>query len=256
MLTAFQCRDFGLTGQYLRVDYDVNCETDTYRSYSILAGCGVIIYSLGIPLLFAVVILYRKHPLLQTPSELLYANYKRNYCYFEIFQIFRKFMLTSVLIWVSEPGQPTMALYLLVVDAFALVVLALLCPYKSDCDNALSMILVSAECSLFLVAFIVLSGVSEVDNYSEHNMYSTLYVIVVASIVIAVPLSFALKFEAVSRRAESTLDLVLAAPRGAWKKAAAKRRFSKVQKKYSTSDAITPSSVELVSNPIITAERK
>jgi hypothetical protein len=203
MITYFQCRDFGSMGLFLRVNYEVDCSSTTYDHYSYVAGVGVVLYTVGIPVLFTWVIRNRKHLLFESPSELLYIHYKDEYCYFEIFQLIRKFLLTSVLVFVGEPGQPSMALYLLVVNSIALVLIALFFPYKTNSDNFLSIMLVSVECCMFLVAFLVLSGVSDVDEYNEDNMYSTLYIIIVFSIVVLVPITFVMKFDAASRRVRS-----------------------------------------------------
>ena len=265
-MTAFQCRDLGSTGNYLRVDYDINCDTSTYQSYSYLAGMGVLMYSFGIPVCFTLCILYRHHPLLVTGSELLYASYKKEYCYYGILQIIMKFLLTSALIFVSEPGQPSMALYLLVVDSFALVLLAFFCPYKSSSDNCLSILLVTAECCVFLVAFIILSGVSESDNYNEPYMYGTLYVIVLVSIFILVPLTFALKFDSCAQSAQSVLDYILYIPKKSWHQTVERRSSKsfltlKSQQFFMTGIAMESdkqdvadnnrTSMELVENPIM-----
>lgn len=256
MMTSFQCRNLGLTGNYLRVDYDINCETAAYASYSYMAGIGVAIYSFGIPVLFSVVILYRHHPLLQA-SELLYSNYKPEYCYYGIFQIIWKFLLTSFLIFVGEPGQPSMALYLLVVDSFALVMLALFCPYKSNSDNCLSMLLVTAECCMFLVAFLILSGVAESDNYDEHYMFSTLYIIIFVSIFFLVPLTFAMKFDSFSRKAQKVLDCLCYIPKKSWDRTVeSSQRFStrKLDKELGDEIKDFPNkkkTFELVENPIM-----
>ena len=52
MLSAFNQRDFNYLGVYLQADYSINCETDKYRMHLIVAGCGILFYTLGIPVLF------------------------------------------------------------------------------------------------------------------------------------------------------------------------------------------------------------
>jgi hypothetical protein len=205
MLTSLQCRDLGLTGNFLRVDYSVDCNTSNYKSFMGLSGVGVCIYSIGIPLLFGFVVKNRNSFFLKSPSKLLYENYKDNFCYFEVFEMARKFLLTSMLIFVSEPGRPSMALYLLIVNDIALCILCSYHPFRHIFDNILCIFLVSVECLVFLVSFIILSGVSEVDGYDENDIFSTVFAAILIAICFVAPLTLALKFNFLSKVFASSL---------------------------------------------------
>jgi hypothetical protein len=52
MLSAFNQRDFNFLGIYLQADYSVNCETDEYKAYLVLAACGILLYTIGIPVFY------------------------------------------------------------------------------------------------------------------------------------------------------------------------------------------------------------
>jgi hypothetical protein len=52
MLSAFVQRDFNFLGIFLQADYSINCETEKYKMHLIVAGCGILLYTIGIPVLF------------------------------------------------------------------------------------------------------------------------------------------------------------------------------------------------------------
>jgi hypothetical protein len=216
MLTSLQCRDFVVTGSFVRVDYSVDCSSSTYQSIIWLSTLGICIYSIGIPLLFGLVIRNRNNFLFERPSKLLYENYKDSFCYFEIFDMVRKFLLTSMLIFVTEPGRPSMALYLLIVNAVALRILCSFHPFRHLCDNILCIFLVSVECLVFLVAFIILSDVSEVDGYSENDVFASVFAIILTAVCLVAPLMFALKFDFCSKIFQSRFEQIFLISRLSW----------------------------------------
>jgi hypothetical protein len=59
MLSAFNQRDFNFLGVFLQADYSVDCESAVYRQCLVLAVCGTLLYTAGIPLLFYFCIKHR-----------------------------------------------------------------------------------------------------------------------------------------------------------------------------------------------------
>ena len=157
-----------------------------------------------------------------------------------------------------------MALYLFIVDSVALLILNNFKPYKSNSDNCLSILLVTVECCVFLSAFLLLSGVTETDNYNEDSMFSALFAIVLTSIFFVVPVTFVLKFEQASRFAQSCLDSVLQFPRRAWQAVAGQKATvvktlvtpNELEDKSSNFSSLMPSCELSEMNAIVSIDRK
>ncbi|CAE7763117.1 unnamed protein product, partial [Symbiodinium microadriaticum] len=76
----------------------------------------------------------------------------------------------------------------------ALVVLAYSRPYANANDDFLSGVLVSIECGLFLLALVIISGISEEAGYDELALYNITFVVLVTSLAVVVPYTLAMKF--------------------------------------------------------------
>jgi hypothetical protein len=183
---------------YLRSDYSVDCTSDTYKSYLGLASFGIILFPVGIPALFFAIIRLRNHSLLSQCSRLLFGNFDISFRYFEVYDLMRKLLLTSIVSFVSDPSSPTRCLYLLVLDLISLHVILVCQPYATKSDDMLACCFVVVECIAFFIALLVTSGISAEENYHAGLMYGTLLCALVISLVGAVPFTYALKFDAVS----------------------------------------------------------
>lgn len=131
-MATFNCRQLGDAGSYLRTDYTVMCggESSRYKSIFSIGVVGVVFWVLGVPAFFAVVIRSRNLPVFQDAARLLYMPEQQRYRYYEILELFRKFLLTSAVQFVA-PGTDSQCLYLFLVDnAFFLI----LCTHKPFLD--------------------------------------------------------------------------------------------------------------------------
>ncbi|GMH73787.1 hypothetical protein TrLO_g1511 [Triparma laevis f. longispina] len=126
----FGCRLFDSGyGSYLKVDYGIDCASEEHRLYETYAMGSILVYVVGIPLLYAV-LLWRNRHLLDPgqkrleeeygeveglkkaleirqrleeqhqlmSSQFLYESYEPKYFWFEIFDTIRKQMLTGGLV--------------------------------------------------------------------------------------------------------------------------------------------------------------
>ena len=141
ILSVFNCRDLGETGIYLRGDYSVSCDSDNYRSTYYLAIVGVIFIPIGVPIFFAALIYHRDNDWLKQPSFFLYGNFLPKWRYFEVIDLIRKLLLTSIVTYIGEVDSTTQCLFLLVIDTASLVVLAYSKPYQNSRDDFLSIVL-------------------------------------------------------------------------------------------------------------------
>ena len=206
MLRVFNCRDLGTTGIFLRTDYSVDCNADAYNSYVAVGVIGTLFYPIGIPLFFYFVIRHRQHPLLLNPAKLLYENFALEWMYFEVYDLIRKLLLTSIMPFVAPPDSPSQCLFLLIVDMVALVLLAYSRPYANQNDDFLSGVLVAIECGLFLLALVIVSGISDEDGYDEMALYNSAFVILVVSLTVMVPYTLAMKFTYFRSRMHSLMS--------------------------------------------------
>jgi hypothetical protein len=208
MLSVFNCRDLGITGIFIRQDYSVSCESSSYQSSVFIAALGTILYPVGIPLFFYIVIRLRHHPLFSVPSLLLYQNFALEWMYYEVYDLIRKLLLTSVVPFISPPDTPSQCLYLLCVDMVALIVLAYSRPYANEYDDLLSGFLIAVECMLFLLALIVVSGISAEDNYNESALYNTAFVMILFTLTCVLPWTLLMKFQYIRNQMSSLLNRI------------------------------------------------
>jgi hypothetical protein len=209
ILSFFNCRNLGLTGTYLRADYTVSCESNSYQLFFFVAMFGTLLVPVGVPVLFSFVVHYRKHPLLLNPTLLLHDNFVTEWRYFEAYDLIRKLTLTSLVVYVAPPDTASQCLFLLLVDGTALLLLAYSRPYANSNDDFLSGVLVSIECISFFVATVVVSGIASQDHYNLNSLYNTLFALILFSMACIVPWTLALKFKAVSTRVDRILDLLM-----------------------------------------------
>jgi hypothetical protein len=208
ILSYYNCRSLGVTGTYLRADYTVSCESQSYQFYFFIALFGTFLVPIGVPVLFSLVVHYRNHPLLLHPSLLLHDNFVTEWRYFEAYDLIRKLTLTSLVVYVAPPDTASQCLFLLLVDGTALLLLAYSRPYANSNDDFLSAVLVSIECISFFVAIVIVSGIASQDHYNLPTLYNTLFVLILFSMACIVPCTLAMKFKAVSTRVDYLMEII------------------------------------------------
>jgi hypothetical protein len=209
-LSFFDCRDMGELGVYMREDYSVRCDDNpSYSGFLVVAVICLLLYPVGIPVFFYRLIRDQKEDWARVGSEPLCTDFLPEWAYFEVFELFRKLLLTSVVAFVL-PGTATQVMYLFAVDLLALFMLMTCRPYASDPDDFLSVILILTECALFFIVFLIVSEVYVVDNYSEDALYNTCFSLIVFALALFVPMNVAAKNPSVQRQVESWSAMVTA----------------------------------------------
>jgi hypothetical protein len=195
----------GVIGSFMREDYSVRCDSNpSYSGFLVVAVVCLLLYPVGIPVFFYHLIRDREKEWARLGSESLHLNFLPEWAYFEVFELFRKLLLTSVVSFVL-PGTATQVMYLFLVDLGALLVLIACRPYASDPDDALSGILIITECSVFFILFLVLSDVSSTDNYSKIGLMDSGLALLVVALFGFVPMNIAAKIPS-SRRVITNLN--------------------------------------------------
>jgi hypothetical protein len=90
----------------------------------------------------------------------------------------------------------------------ALIILAYSRPYANINDDILSGVFISIECSAFLVALIIISGISDTEGYNTSALYSTIFIVLLMALGCMVPLTLAMKFTFFRTRFQRGLSYV------------------------------------------------
>ena len=187
-------------GSYLRGDYAVRCDNnDMYSSFVLVASINVTLYLIGVPAFFYSLIKRRNEEWAKAPSQPLHSNFIEEWAYYEVFELFRKILLVSIVAFVI-PDSATQCLYLFLINTGALLILSFARPYISDSDDLLSAVMISTECFVFLVAFLIVSDVSSTDNYNRESLMNAVLAMVIVVFVFFVPLNIMSKIPSISYR--------------------------------------------------------
>ncbi len=197
-LLFFDCRSFGSHGSYLREDYSVECYTNRYNEHIYLALFGILLFGCGIPIFFYYVVQHREEEVFANSSIVLHRSFKHNYKQFEIVALFHKVLIFSIVSFVARPGTSSQCLFLLLCNLGYLAIIALCKPYEFRTDTILALTFTSIECFAFLVAFLVISDVAEVEEYSMTDIYNVLYSFLIISVCLLTPSLYAMKYDGVN----------------------------------------------------------
>mmetsp|Transcript_8290 Transcript_8290/g.14047 ORF Transcript_8290/g.14047 Transcript_8290/m.14047 type:complete len:880 (-) Transcript_8290:196-2835(-) len=190
----FDCRDFGAHGRYLRQDYSVDCDSAKYEAFVPLAICGIIVYGIGIPVCFYYVVSKRDVPTFSNSSIILHRSFKEKYKQFEIVALVHKVIMFSLVYFVATPGSSSQCLFLFLCNLAYYEIIAICQPYDFRTDTMLALSLTAIECFAILVAFLVISGVAEVEDYSMDDIYDILYSFLIFGVCILAPTLYAVKY--------------------------------------------------------------
>lgn len=183
----------------MREDYSVRCDNNpTYSSFLVLASFCVVLYPVGIPFFYYFLIRDRNKEWAHVGSTPLHMNFLPEWAYFEVFELVRKLLLTSVVAFVM-PGTVTQCNYLFTVNIAALFVLAVCRPYASGPDDFLSGMLIMTECIIFYLASLILSEVYITDGYSNSGLQAACFGLILTATIFFIPMNLAVKLPATHR---------------------------------------------------------
>ena len=141
----FTCDPLDDGKSYLRADYRIICTETKHRALQVLAAIMVLVYPVGIPLLYGV-LLYRHREVLSDPNSHkwtaepiahLWKPYRPRVFYYEVLECGRRIVLTGVVVFIY-PNDAAQVAITLVNTFFFFVVSEVLSPYKSVSDMWLS----------------------------------------------------------------------------------------------------------------------
>ena len=129
---------------FLRADYSIECFTMTHTLYRIYAGVMILVYPLGIPFLYFVLLYRKKDVLLQDnaerkendtviPFRFLWKDFKPKVYFFEVIECMRRILLTGFLVFV-KPGSSIQVTVACLFAFTSLAVFELIRPHYNKTD--------------------------------------------------------------------------------------------------------------------------
>lgn len=225
VLQTFSCDTLDDGNSYLRADYSLLChvgggaENVLHLRYMIYAGVMVLIYPLGIPLLYAALLYWRKRRFMrigrraprgvQTFDEelaridsiereksivrvhesmisSLWEPYRRERSFYEVLECVRRVMLTGVVVFLF-PGSVAQISTTFLVALVFFVLSEALDPYASSLDRWMSRFGHVAVLLSMLVALMIKVEVDTSDTYfGDTGVYSIVLVVANVAMVFAV----------------------------------------------------------------------
>lgn len=139
----FVCDDLEGHDSYLRADYRIQCDSAKHRALQIYAGIMVLLYPVGIPVLYGV-LLHKSREVLRDESgrrtnpraktiSALWEPYTPKRYYNEVVECCRRMLLTGVVVFIYPNTAAQIAITLLMAFCF-LVVSEVLAPFASVWD--------------------------------------------------------------------------------------------------------------------------
>ncbi|CAB1096488.1 unnamed protein product [Ectocarpus sp. CCAP 1310/34] len=170
---TFACETLDDGIEYLRVDYTIHCTDAKHKAFEVYAGIMVVVYPVGIPLLYAILLFQRRDVLgdaradktVAQPIAGLWEPYRPERFYYEVIECGRRIMLTGVVAFIFPNDAAQIAITMLVAFFFSLV-FEVMSPYTSESDTWLSR---GGHVIVFLSMFDALLLKVDVSSESEQS---------------------------------------------------------------------------------------
>ena len=215
IFSTFGCRGFDDGNWYLKVDYSINCDTNTHFAYGAWAVIMTFVFPIGIPSMYWYLLFRKKHLLNgrqkekeKTMSEddalrealkereaneaehgtlkslsFLYGNYEPKYWWFEVFETLRKLTLTGFLT-IVRPGTGAQILFSLIMSMSAMRVYSGCKPFLDDFTDRFS------EVSQWQLFFTLLGALVIKVNLDGEDLQSRGYFDAILTLVQILPVFF------------------------------------------------------------------
>ena len=204
LFQTFSCERLDDGKTYLRADYRIHCDSQTHTAYTVYAGIMTVLYTLGIPALYACILFKDRHLLankndsstergssderennlrLRATSN-LWKPYKPERFYYELVEYGRRILLTGVVVFIYPNTAAQIAITLAISFTFAMAFEGLN-PYVSSWDRWVSrMGHVVVYVSVYL-ALLLKVDVSEEQSESQ-KVFEVILVVVHGCMVLAI----------------------------------------------------------------------
>ncbi|CAM9433236.1 unnamed protein product [Laminaria digitata] len=205
LFQMFACEELHDDKYYLRADYRIECDLPRHRSLQVYAGFMILVYTVGIPLLYASLLfrnrdvltdgVLRKTDLSVSTTSDLWISYKPNRLYYEVIECGRRVLLAGVVVFIY-PNTAAQVAVTLMIAVFFLLVSEALAPYISRWDAWVSrmghvIVFTSMYVALLLKVDLSNEGANG-QKVFEAILVSAHAIMVLAVVVEAVAMAFAL----------------------------------------------------------------
>eukprot|EP00611_Tribonema_gayanum_P004109 TRINITY_DN1330_c0_g1_i18.p1 TRINITY_DN1330_c0_g1~~TRINITY_DN1330_c0_g1_i18.p1 ORF type:complete len:916 (+),score=198.97 TRINITY_DN1330_c0_g1_i18:1218-3965(+) len=224
ILQTFSCENFGSSESYLRADYSISCNTPAHQAYKIYAACMILVYPIGIPALYAVVLWHERRFVRQAlaggdaapgvtavlrplssaqmaeklASSFLSEPYRDRVFFWEVVECGRRLMLTGLMVFITpnSPSQTAVACLLAFVTTFAYVSVH---PHLRRLDRGLYILGTYTIFAAFLSTLLMLSEYTS--SYSE-DVVGVLLIMLNVTLIVVPPVVTALSIRASRKTSE------------------------------------------------------
>mmetsp|Transcript_38085 Transcript_38085/g.85056 ORF Transcript_38085/g.85056 Transcript_38085/m.85056 type:complete len:411 (-) Transcript_38085:203-1435(-) len=210
LFNFFKCHEFneatmngGGPKRYLFRDYSIDCDSSRYSIYMIYAGLMILVFPIGIPLIYWMM-LWEMRETLTSPSSVdremangaptighlsfLVDAYKPEFYWFEVLECIRRLCLGCV-VGLADPESAASAVMGIVASIAFILVFTACEPFKMPQDSQFAVILSTSLTLLFLAALMI-----KVDLTSDDDDDQLLFGILLIFITGAGPLMVAIHF--------------------------------------------------------------
>ncbi|CAM9186739.1 unnamed protein product, partial [Laminaria digitata] len=110
LFQMFACEQLDDGRNYLRADYRIECDLHRHRSLQVYAGFMILVYTVGIPLLYAILLcrndvltdgVRRNTNLSVSTTSDLWVSYKPNRFFYEVVECGRRVLLAAAVVFIS-----------------------------------------------------------------------------------------------------------------------------------------------------------
>ncbi|CAM9632719.1 unnamed protein product [Ectocarpus fasciculatus] len=142
---TFACETLDDGIEYLRADYSIQCTDAKHKTFEAYAGVMIMVYPVGIPLLYAVQLFQHRGVLADASADKaaaqpivgLWEPYRPERFFYEVVECGRRIMLTGVVVFIFPNDAAQVAITMLMAFFF-FGVFEVLSPYRSESDMWLS----------------------------------------------------------------------------------------------------------------------
>jgi len=172
----FACEKLDDGGDYLRADYRIRCTDKKHQKLMVYAACMIVLYPVGIPVLYASVLFRnrvvlfnetnRKESLAVKSISNLWEPYKPSLFYYEVVECGRRILFTGVVVFIFPDSVAQIAVTLMMAFIFA-VTSEVLSPFESRWDAWINRMGHSVIFVSMYVALLLKVDVSEEDELHQ-----------------------------------------------------------------------------------------
>ncbi|CAM9400274.1 unnamed protein product, partial [Choristocarpus tenellus] len=181
----FACDKLDDGGNYLRADYRLRCNSPKHHHLQVYAAVMMVVYPLGIPLVYGVLLFRNREELLDVtfreenpqlePLADLWQSYKPDQYYYEVVESVRRIMLTGVVVFIYPNSAAQVAITFFLALGF-LWLTEVLRPYQKESDAWLSRVGHFVVLSSMYVALLLKVDVSD-ENGASQDVFSIVLIV-------------------------------------------------------------------------------